>query len=552
MHVVHPLARIEAHARRVSEILAVLGRYGLADWLAKIPHDGIRSRLVSPDGERIRDLGAEARVRLALTELGTTFVKLGQMLGTRTDLLSSAQAEELAKLQSHVPADPPETVRALVERELGESVDRLFARFEDVPLASASIGQVHRAWLEDGTALVVKVQHAGIEEPVLRDLDLMDALAELLQQHVPPARNYQPVAVVRDFRRSLMRELDFHAERRNLEEFGRAFAGNPHVRFPVVYPSFCSKRVLVMEWLDGIPGTDLEALRASGADLDALSRHAADLFLDMVFRNGFYHADPHPGNFLLLEGGVLGVIDCGMVGRMDDAFREDFEELLLAVLQRDTEWLTTVVLRLVRVPPELDRNALRTDLADFFGELTGQAIEDFDLGGVLLRFVETVRRHQLVLPSAAAMLLRTFMLLEGTAKRLSPGFSLAEILADYRRQNWIARALSPRLLAKVQVAARDWERLLVALPGNVAVILNRLRQETFEIHHVHGGLERTVNRLIVGVLTAALLVSSSLLLGRTVQDGLGRVLAGIGGLGLAAATVMGFLLLREIYRSKDR
>jgi ubiquinone biosynthesis protein len=552
MHVANPLSRLEAHARRLSEILGVLGRYGLADWLGKIPHEGIRSRLVSPDGERIRDLGHEARVRLALTELGTTFVKLGQMLGTRPDLLSPAQADELAKLQSHLPADPPDVVRALVEKELGEPTEKLFQRFEEIPVASASIGQVHRAWLPDGTPVVVKVQHAGIEEPVWRDLDLMEALAELLQQHVPSARSYQPVAVVRDFRRSLMRELDFQAERRNLEEFGRAFADNPHVKFPAVYPSLCSRRVLVMEWLDGIPGTDLQALQGSGADLDALSRHAASMFLDMVFRNGFYHADPHPGNFLLLPGGVLGVIDCGMVGRMDDAFREDFEELLLAVVQRDTEWLTGVVLRLVRVPPELDRNALRADLAEFFGELTGQAIEDFDLAGVLLRFVETVRRHKLVLPSAAAMLLRTFVLLEGTAKRLSPGFSLAELLGDYRRRNWVTRALSPRLLAKVQLAARDWERLLVALPGNVAVILNRLRQETFEIHHVHGGLERTVNRLIVGVLTAALLVSSSLLLGRGTADGLGRVLAVVGGLGLVVASAMGFLLLREIYRSKDR
>ncbi len=546
------LTRIEGNARRLSEILAVFGRYGLADWLAKIPLDAIRGSLVSPDGESIHDLSHEARGRLALTELGTTFVKLGQMLGTRPDLLSPAQAEELAKLQSHLPADPSDRARALVEAELGEPVERLFGCFENQPIASASIGQVHRAWLPDGTAVVVKVQHEGIEEPILRDLDLMDALAELLQQHVPAARNYQPVAMVRDFRRSLMRELDFHAERRNLEGFARDFADNRDVRFPLVYPSLCSKRVLTMEYLDGIPGTDLERLQGSGANLEALSKNAATLFLEMVFRNGFYHADPHPGNFLLLPGGILGVIDCGMVGRMDDVFREDFEELLLAVVQRDSEWLTTVVLRLVQVPPDLDREALRADLADFFGELTGQPVEEFDLGGVLLRFVDTVRRHRLVLPSAAALLLRTFVLLEGTAKRLSPDFSLAELLADYRKRNFAARFFSPRLLAKIQFAFRDWERLLIALPGNVAVILNRLRQETFEIHLVHTGLERTVNRMIVGILTAALLVSSSMLLSRgATGDLFGRVLTVIGAAGLVAAGVMGIRLVLEIYRRKE-
>src|SRR5438105_339797 len=244
-------SRFDRNAKRVGEILAILGRYGLADWLSGLNYDWIHGRLVSFDGERLGQLTHEARIRLALTELGTTFIKLGQILSTRADLVGPELAEELGQLRSNTPPDPPEIVRGTILSELGKPVDVLFTEFDDQPLASASIGQVHRARLPSNQAVVVKVQHAGIEQKILEDLNITAGLAELLQKHVPRLRPYQPVATVREFRRILLNELNFALERRNLEEFAKNFANNPGVHFPAVFPDLCSRRVLTMEMLEG-------------------------------------------------------------------------------------------------------------------------------------------------------------------------------------------------------------------------------------------------------------------------------------------------------------
>lgn len=545
------LTRIEKNARRLSDVMRVLGRYGLADWLGRIPYEWVQNRLVSPDGQHITDLPPEVRLRLALTELGTTYIKLGQMLSTRTDVLTPVQAEELAKLQTSTPPDPPAVVRGVIEAELGQPIEKLFGRFEEQAFASASIGQVHYAWLADGRPVVVKVQREGIEAPIQRDLDLMAGLAELLQQHVSAARNYQPVAMVREFRRTLLRELDYHHERRNLEEFARKFAGHDGIRFPAVYPKLCSRRVLTMERFDGIPGTDLAATQASGVDLNEFARRAGTMYLDMIFRDGFYHADPHPGNFMILPGGVLGVLDCGMVGRLDEEFREEFEDLLLAMVQKDAQLLVSAILRLSSPPLGLDRDALRTDLSDFIGEFSSQSLEEFDLAGALERFVGIVRRYHLMLPAPASLILKTLVILEGTARRMSTEFSLAELIAAYQTKALGRRLLPARWLRKLQHAYRDWERLITVLPSDLAEILDRVRVGTFEVHHVHAGLERTVNRMVLGILTAALFVASSLLLSRAGPTGLGKILAVLGGTGLAVAVFLGWRVVREINRSKD-
>ena len=311
------ITRLDKNAHRLNEILSILGRYGLADWFGNLPYDWIQRRLVAFDGERLGGLTKEARVRLALIELGTTFIKLGQMLSIREDIVGPTLAAELKQLQDRTPPDPPDVVRQTVAAELGQPPEEVFQEFEAAAFASASIAQVHRARLPDGRRVIVKVQHAGIEGKVNGDLDLMIGLAELLQKHVPQLRSYQPVAMTRELRRTLLRELDFSSERHNIETFTRNFAEAKTVHFPTVYPQLCSRRVLTMELLDGILVTHYEELHASEVDLNEVALRAADMYLEMIFRDGFYHADPHPGNFILLPGGVVGVLDFGMVGRMD-------------------------------------------------------------------------------------------------------------------------------------------------------------------------------------------------------------------------------------------
>ena len=316
------LTQLERNVHRVGEIIGVLAKYGLADWVKGLKFSWIQDRIKSVDGQPIADLRIEERVRLAFTELGTTFIKLGQVLQHGPDLVGPEMAGELAHLQIAAPADLPVVVRATIEAEFDKPVSSLFAEFEDVPFASASIAQAHLARLHSGEQVVVKVQHAGIADRIMSDLDILASLAELAEKHAPQMRPYQPAAILRQFRRTLLRELDFNFERRNLEEFAEHFAQDDTVHFPRAYPRVSTRRVLTMERLDGILGTDSAALAASGADLNEFARRGANMYLQMIFRDAFYHADPHPGNLMLLPGGVVGVLDCGMVGRLDEELAE--------------------------------------------------------------------------------------------------------------------------------------------------------------------------------------------------------------------------------------
>ena len=288
-------------AKRLAEIMKILSRYSMADWLKRIPFQTIRNMVASSETQAITDMPLPVRLRLALTEMGTTYIKLGQVLSTRADLVGPEIADELRKLQADTPADPSDVVRLTIRDELGKDPEELFQEFDPVAFSSASIGQVHRAQLADGQTVVIKVQHDGIQEKVRIDLELLEGLSKLLQEHVPDARAYQPVATTREFRRTLLRELDFLSERSQLEQFARNFAEDSTVHIPVVYPNLCSRRVLTMELLQGIPGSKPEKISDSGVDLNDFAKNAANVFLNMIFRDGFYHADPHPGNFMLME-----------------------------------------------------------------------------------------------------------------------------------------------------------------------------------------------------------------------------------------------------------
>jgi ubiquinone biosynthesis protein len=546
------LTRFDRHAHRLREIVTTLAKYGIADWLAGLDYDWLKNWLVSADGQKLGTLTTEARIRLVVTELGTTFIKLGQMLSTRYDLIGPALATELARLQDSTPPDPPDVVRAAIKAELGKNPEELFLEFDDRALASASIGQVHRARLAGGRQVVVKVRHVGIEERVNTDLELLQGLAELAQKHVSQLRSYQSVALARDFRRLLLRELDFTYERRNLEAFAANFADEEMIHFPKVYPELCSRRVLTMEFLEGIKGTDAEGLGNAGVDLSEFARRAANMYLDMIFRDGFYHADPHPGNYLLLPGGVVGVLDCGMVGRLDDQLREDMEGMLLAVIDRDAQGLTDLVIRLGSVPPGLDADALRAELTEFIAEYSGVALADFDLSGALTEMIDIVRRYQILLPSNGALLLKTLIMLEGISRQLNPDFSLAELIEPYYVKAMWRRYSPQRLLHKLQRTYRDWERFLDSLPRDLADILERTRKGTFQIKHEAQQLEDSVNRLMLGILAAVLFLGSTLLLTRASPDLPQVITTVLGVLSLGVSCWLGYHSVRSANRFERR
>jgi len=538
------IPQIYRHLARWREILAVLSRYGLADWIGRLGPEFAKDLLKAQGGVALARLGWETRIRLALTELGPTFIKLGQVLSTRPDLVGTALAAELQELQANVAADPPEAVRATVARELHQPIEAVFAEFDAQPIASASIGQVHRARLHGGQPVVVKVQHADIERRFQVDLEILVGLAHWAER-IPELAPYRPWAMASEFQRVLRRELDFSREARHMERFARDFASDPTVHIPRVYPAFSSTRVLTMEAVEGIRLAERERLAAAGIDLVEVARRGADLYLTMIFVHGFYHADPHPGNVIVMGGNVIGLLDFGMVGQIDEQLREDIAEMLLAVTTQDAEHLASIIIRVGAVPPDLDRASLSLDLSDFIAYFGSQSLEEFALTGLLNELIEIVRRYRIVLPARIAMLLKVLITLEGTGQLLSPRFSLLEVMRPYRRRVLRERYSPRRQVRKLRRIFWDLRHLLDVLPRGLAELVDQVQAGRFDVHLEHRGLEPSVNRLCVGMLTSALFLGSSLLLGLQFPPCIAGVSVA-GALGVAVSLVLGLRLLRAI------
>lgn len=541
------VSQFVGNTKRFHEIASVLAKHGLAGWLKGIDSSWVQEFFSGQQGETLSELPIEVRLRLALTELGTTFIKLGQVLSTRPDLVGPEAAAELSKLQSSTPADSPEVVRGVFIEELGKPPEELFESFSETPLASASIAQAHKATTHAGEQVVVKVQHAGITDRVRHDLDILAELAGLAERFSPDVRQFQPIRTVDEFKRTLLHELDFRREAANVDRFVENFSEDPMVRFPKAHGELSGERVLTMDFLEGTSVSKADALRENGYDLADITRRGAGVFIEMIFRDGFYHADPHPGNLMVLEGGVIGVLDCGMVGRINEDLREQIEEMMMAAVGGDSARLTQSVVALGQTPSDLDRQQLESEIADFLVEYRDQSVENFDLSGALEGIVGIVHRHRIILPARLSMLLRVLVMLEGTSKNLSPDFSLAELLGPYR-QEALKRRLSPeRLLKKLQSTYTDWNRLVEQFPNDATEILSRIKHGTLDVQLEHRRLEETVNRLVVGILTAALFMGSATLWSREAPP----VLAGFsvpGACGCLVAAVLGFRLLRSIRR----
>lgn len=553
------LPSLYRNINRWRKIITVLSRYGLADWISTLNLEFVKDQLKDRDGEALARHTREVRIRLALTDLGPTFIKLGQLLSTRPDIAGIQLAEELKNLQSSVPADTPSVARQLIEKDLGQPIDELFSEFDDVAVASASIGQVHRARLKTGERVAVKVQRAGIESVINEDLEVIAGLAQLAEQ-IEEFQAYRPTATIAEMARLLRRELDFGREERNLQLFSSSFADNPEIKIPIVYSELCTPRVLTMEWIEGIPLSSSEQLIAAGFDLQQLATSGAEGYLKMIFQDGHYHADPHPGNILLLPGNVIGLIDFGMVGRIEERLREDIEEMLMAIVNRDVLMLTSILKRVGSTPPDIDQRGLSSDVADYVAHYANQSLQDFNVSSALNDMFEILHRYQISLPSQVALLIKTLITLEGTTKIMNPSFSLMEVMQPFHR-NMLLRRVSPaRHLRKMRRVALELEHLAEVLPSRLIEILEQIQSGKFDVHLDHRGLGPSVNRLVLGMLTSALFLGSAMMLSLKVppllfpnsellqQLGM-QELSILGLIGSATSILIGLRILRAIMKS---
>ncbi|MGN6136696.1 MAG: ABC1 kinase family protein [Aureliella sp.] len=551
------IPQIYRNLRRWQEIIIVLRRYGLADWLSQLKVDFIRDWIKDEQGVPLASYSRESRIRMALTDLGPTFIKLGQVLSLRPETIGPGLAAELAHLQTQVPADSFETVEAIVEQELGKPLDEVFRMFHEKPIASASIGQVHVAELLDGTQVVVKVQHANIHATIREDLEVMAGLATLAER-LPELAAWKPRTLVEQLSKSLRRELNFSRELQNLQLFGAELKGFDGVCIPRPFPKFSTQRVLTMERLKGRDVSEFAKDVAVGlASRQGLARLAAEVYVEMIFVMGVYHADPHPGNVLVMAENQLGLLDFGMCGRIDDRLRETIEEMLMAVLSRDASLLTSLIKRVGRMPPRLDESSLSVDVAELISTYGTQPLAEFDLGGALTDVTDILHRHQITLPPQTSLLIKMLITLEGTLHQLAPNFSLIEVMQPFFRRMWIRRLSPRRQVKRARRIYYELENLLETLPSQVSNVMQLVQEGKLDVHLSHRGLSPSVNRLVMGMLVSALFLGSSVLLAFRVPPllfmrpgwlGIER-LSLLGVLGYVVSMLVGLRLVRAINRS---
>ena len=545
---------------RLAEITGVLIRHGFGDSVRRL---GLADKLERAGhalhwngAADLARVGPAEQVRLAMEELGPTFVKLGQVLAGRADLFGPEWITEFEKLHSHVPPVPLALLRPQLREDLGGEPEAVFARFDTTPLAAASIAQVHRAQLHDGTEVVVKIRRPGITDVIEADLRLMERLAALAEAELPALKPYRLKQLVRELAKSLRRELDLAAECRHAERIAANMAALPYIVIPRVHWAHTGTRVNVQDLVDGVPGGALERLTPeAGYDRGELARRGARAVLKMIVEDGLFHADPHPGNVFYLPGNRIAFIDFGMVGRLTERRREELLQLLLGLVERRPQAVADVLLDWTGDEHGVNLSQLEAEIEAFVDQYHGTPLAQLSLGQMLSDVTAILREHHLGLPSDLALLIKAFISLEGMGRGLDPGFHMATEATPLLRQVVRAR-YQPKALA-----TRGWQTFsrALALAGQLPHDLSRLLrnarrgrvQVAIELAHlkrVGDQLDRAANRLAMALVIAALIIGSSIVM--TVKGG--PTLFGLpafGFLGFMGAMAGGVWLVRAIWRS---
>ena len=558
----YPIPRNWRHMRRYRQILGILLKYGFGDVV-----DVTRKDLISRFGDKIvplfgkhvdSSMSRAERLRDAAEELGPTFVKLAQILSMRPDLVPPDVAAELQKLQDEVSPFSYEDVRNIIKEELKQELETAFSHIDEQPLAAASIAQVHRATLHDGKQIIIKIQRPDIQKVIDVDLEILSDLVKVLKRHSLNTVVSDPVAVIAEFDRSIHRELDFLSEGRNIHRFGQMFADDPTVLVPSFYPDLSSSRVLVMDFVDGIKASNLEDLERKGLDRTVIAERGAQLILKQIFQYGFFHADPHPGNILVLEGNVIAPLDYGMVGNLDDSTIEALGSVLAGIIHKDTNRILRAFDALGITHDVANRIALRSDINGFISQYYEVPLQKLQVGDLLREVFEIFRVHQMTLPSNLSLMLKALVTVEGLGRLLYPDFDMVSEVRPYVGQLMYRRYDPRRRFRDLLNLFDDFSNLVEELPQSIRNTFRKVNAGELRIQFEHRNLEKLTkelnqssNRISSAVIIAALIIGSSLVM--QVPSGpsfFGFPLVGV--IGYLIASILGLILLWNIFRSKHR
>jgi ubiquinone biosynthesis protein len=553
------ISRTVRSANRFREILAVFAKHGFGDLFDKLRLDkyldlGGKYLRLPPRAAVVHPTRPE-RFRMALEELGPAFIKLGQMVGNRPDLLAPDWAASLEKLQDSVPPFPSAEARQAVEEQFGQPLDRLFAAFGAAPIASASMAQVYEAELPEGGKVAVKVQRPGIEELVKVDVEIMFHLAYLLEKYVQGMDVLNPVSICEEFERTVMKELDFSLEASQMERFAQASAGLQIFYVPKVHRSRTGRRVLTTEFIEGTKVSKVDKLRRAGLDPARVAHDLSQVLMHQVFRQGFFHADPHPGNVLILPDGRVCFLDYGMVGSLSPTHRERLLDILVGVASQDAGRIAKTLLQLAYQPSDIVED-LEFQVSELLEAYSFVALQDFRIGEFLNRLIRLIIRNKLRMPPGFYLMLKAIVTLEGVARRLEPGFDMVESIKPFAKAAMRERLRPDRLAKDMYSGALDLTPMLKEFPAQARDILGLIKRGKLRIEFQHQGLEpilktheRMMTRLVFALVLASLIIGSSLV----VLSGIPPKWYGIPLIGVAgflSAACVGFWLLVSILLRK--
>ena len=552
------VGRTYRHLARYRQILTVFFKYGFGDLveLLKIEqYIEIGLQLISKNRRsRLEKLSRAERVRMACEELGPTYIKFGQILSTRPDLVPVDFIKELSKLQDNVPSSPFSEVSKIIESELGAPPEDIFDFFEKTPLASASIGQVYRATLKDGEAVAVKVQRPGIKKIIEVDLEIMLHLATLMEHHIEEMSLHQPVKIVEEFARTLEKEIDYTIEATNMERIASNFLNDLTIYVPKVFRDTTTESILTTELVEGIKVSEIDRLEEAGLDRKLITVRGADIVLKQIIKHGFFHADPHPGNIFVLPDNVICLIDFGMTGSVDRRTREDFIDLAESVVNRNESRATQVLLKLTYWDEDPDIRLLEKDVADFMGRHLHKPLKDIKIGKLLNNLLELAFQHRLRISPDIFLMLKAFSTIEGVGLMLDPDFDMIKQAAPFIKEVKLDRLSPQRITGDIFRLAIEMFQFVENFPKDILSITRLIKQQKLSLNLEYKGLDKMLstydqisNRISFSIIIAALIIGSALVIMSKVPP-LFYDISLIGIIGFLAAAIMGIWLLVAILR----
>jgi len=548
---------------RVRQIINVFLKYGfghIIDQLRLHRYVSLKKRLKTfGQWPVVKGPTVPERLRMAFAELGPSFIKLAQLLSSRPDLITAPFANEFKKLQDKVPPFPSDEARKIIVEEIQLPIDKIFAKFQAEPGAAASIAQVHYGTLLDGRDVIIKVQMPDIREQIETDINILTTIAQLMDKHIPESRFFNPIGIVEEFSRTIRKELDFSEEAKNCLRFRKNFENSPHIYIPKIYSEFSTEKILTMERIDGVRIDDIPAIERMGLDRRELAKNGVDAYFKMVLEDGFFHADPHPGNIFAMSEGLIGFMDFGIVGRVTDEMKETMANTFLALINKDFDRLIDQYIELGLVPEEVDliafRKDFKSDLVYFLEPLYGLALKEINFAEYMDIVTHLAMKHNMKIPSDLLLVNKAMLILESIGRELDPDFDFIAAAEPYASK-LVREKLSPsRIYEKTKKSIEEIGDFVVIFPRQMKQIIRKVLKDDIHMKLTHIGLEKFIrdmdkasNRISFSLIVSSILLSSAIMH----ATGVGPKIYGFSILGLSAfgfAFLLGIWLIISIIRS---